>query len=69
MKAYSKEFYEVQEGFERTVKSGQTNFMYRLERSPRTEKHSFYQNGETDKAFQMFMQGYEYAMSCVRLEE
>jgi hypothetical protein len=62
MKAYSKEFCEVQEGFERTVKSGNINCIYRLERSPKTEKHSFYQNGETDKAFQMFMQGYEYGI-------
>ena len=70
MKAYSKEFEEVRTAFENTVKNVNTNFyLPNIKRSEKTEKNSFYDSGETDKFFQMFMQGYEYAKLEFRLNE
>ncbi len=68
MKAFDGEFEEVRDAFERTVKSRQTGFSLNLTRSSREEKNSFYDNGETDKFFQMFLQGYEFSKCLKRME-
>jgi len=69
MVAHSKEFYELRDAFEKTVKCKNTDFyLSDLSRSPKNEKNSFYENGNTDKFFQMFMQGYEYAKLIQRLD-
>jgi len=70
MKAHSKEFEELRNVFEQTVRSKESRFyLPNLQRSSRDEKNSFYDNGSTDMFFQMFMQGYEYAKLVQRLEE
>ena len=68
MKAHDGEFEKIRESFERIVKSSQTKFYFNnLKRSPRDFKMSFYDNGETDKFFHMFMQGYAYAKCMFRV--
>ena len=68
MKANDKEFEEMRKAFEQTVKSKESKFyLPYLQRSARDEKNSFYDNGNTDMFFQMFMQGYEYAKMQQRL--
>lgn len=64
MKAYSKEFYEAIEFFERCVtKSEYGNF--RLDKPTQEErdklpKGEWYNHGETNKAFRLFLSGIEY---------
>jgi hypothetical protein len=70
MKAHSGEFDDARSAFEKTVNSKETCFyLPNLKRSSRSDKNSFYENGDTDKYFQMFLQGYEYAKALHRMEE
>lgn len=59
MKVISKEFHEVMQDFERAVEG------YRLERELRIDFHRkiYYQDGTTNKLFQMFLLGYSLAKS------
>ena len=70
MKAHDKEFEEMRNAFENTVKNKETRFYFpNLTRSSRDFKSSFYENGTTDMYFQMFMQGYEFSKTIQRLNE
>ncbi len=69
MKAYSKEFEDVREAFEKTVRSRYSSiYIPDIKRAFKNNKISFYDNGTTDNLFQLFMQGYEYAKCLQRMK-
>jgi len=64
MKAYSKEFDEAIEFFERCVTKSQCG-NYRFDRPTKEERErlpagEWYNHGETNKAFNVFLHGIEY---------
>ena len=60
MKVGSKEFNEMREGFERTAKNILYSYITSLERTDGTVKGIFYENGDTNAAFHIFMTGYGF---------
>jgi len=64
MKRGSKEFYQVQDSFEKAVKLGVFGYMSSDLTKDDFNKNTFYANGEVNKAFLAYMAGY----SAGRLE-
>ena len=66
MVAYgTKEFHELQQQFERDAKK---LFSLRLDREKDKEWHKrgmFYENGDTNKFFQLYIAGFSYASSVL----
>jgi len=67
MKAFSKEFYELVENFEKNIKKHHS-ISVDLTRSPsdigETKIHigGFYNNGRTSELFEMYMLGYSFGI-------
>jgi hypothetical protein len=72
LKAYSKEFYEAIEFFERCVaKSEPGSFRFdkpSVEERSRIPAGEWYNHGETNKAFRLFLHGAEFG-KCVAAQE
>jgi len=60
----SKEFYQVQDSFEKAVNLGVFGYMSSNLEKYNFNKNTFYENGEVNKAFLVYMAGY----SAGRLE-
>lgn len=56
MKAYSKEFYECMDMFEKNIPYG-----CRKERTDKSIKGQWYDDGKTNELFRQFLNGYEFA--------
>lgn len=72
MKAYSKEFYEAMDFFERCVtKAEYGNFRFdkpTAEERSRIPAGEWYNHGETNKAFRLFLQGVEFGSRVAALD-
>lgn len=72
MKTGSKEFYEVMESFESNARTIDGAYIYDLERCERPPGESFiagwyYNNGNTNAAFNAYLRGYQHAKCLARL--
>jgi hypothetical protein len=61
MKRGSKEFYDIQSSFEKSVKNGDFGYMSSDLTKDNFNSFTFYANGEVNKAFKIFMSGYAAA--------
>lgn len=66
MKVNDKEFCDAIDMFEKIVKKSEHCFNSRLDRATCGIKGIFYDNGETDKLFKMFLHGYEFGKLVCR---
>ena len=58
MKRGTKEFYDIQESFEKAVNSGALGYIPSDFEEHNSGNHTFYANGAVDSAFKCFLHGY-----------
>ena len=68
MKVGTKEFYHMQDEFERSIKKSKHAYVTSLERTDGSVKGVFYENGKTNELFHVFMLGYSSGRLAYMLE-
>jgi hypothetical protein len=69
MKAYDKEFIEIQEQFGKFIKSSTIRYpVERVKPEEKTVKDEFYHNGDINNLFKVYMAGYSHGQYAGRNE-